>query len=558
MRAPSPFCKCLTVLAIAAAFAPACAENLFAADTTTTTTSTVTSTTLTGLSLSCPTSADTFYVHQRATCQATATFADNSSIILNPEKGGAIATLTKGLVWSTDNTAVTAPSTCGTSSCSNPLLVVAKTLTADGSATVSATLTVGAVSKTASTSVKLYAPIALNVTCPSSVASAGKVLIAVVAQNDPACAASTYFSDGVKGDVSHLVLWSASDTTLATVTNPTLAIATAPLFYAPAYKNGLIQAATVTAATKVNIQAAGAGLTASAPLAITVASTTTTTPSQSALLVSCPQTLRAGKQEKCYAGFRLADNTTKLATVTWSSSDSSVASINAEGIVTGGSVTANSKATITATYTPTDSTTPQTATATVTVVAAASLSSLVVSCTETLTSGATGTCRAGGVYSDDTKKDITPTWSSSDTSVATIDENGKVTAKTVTAKSTATITAVYTDGSVTQKGSASVTVAPAGTTTQPSTGVTPLSAATIDCFFAWAETQYSQLFPTNSATVATVSFGPYSFRQYPLANTYLGIETLTNNVIYVGPFSGGQLIRLGSYSSVWAGPSGCK
>lgn len=556
MRTLSPISRCLTALAVAAAFSPASAENLFAADTTTTTT--LTSTTLTGLSLTCPSAADTFYVHQRTTCQATASFVDGSSVVLNPEKGGNIATLTKGLVWSTDNSAVTAPTTCNTSACSNPLLVVDKSLTADGSVNVTAALTVGTVTKTASASVKLYAPIALNVTCPSSVVSGGKVLIAVVAQNDPACAAGTYFSDGIKGDVTHLVQWSASDTTLATVTNPTLAIANAPVFYAPAYKNGLIQAATVTAASKVNIQAVGAGLTGSAPLAITVASTTTPTTSQSTLLVSCPQTLAAGKQAKCYAGFRLADNTTKLATVVWSSSDSSIASIDADGVITAGKLTSNGKATITATYTPSGSTTPQTATATVSVVAAASLSGLVVSCTENLSAGASGVCRAGGVYSDDTRKDITPTWSSSDSSVVTVDETGKITAKTVTAKSTATISAVYTDGSVTQKGSATVTVTPATTSTPPSTSVTPLSATTIDCFFAWAETQYSQLFPTNGATVSTVSFGPYSFRQYPLANTYLGVETLTNTIIYVGPLSGGQLLRLGTYSSVWAGPSGCK
>jgi len=556
MQTLNTFSKCLVTLAIAGAFTPASAENLLDADVTTTVTATASA--LTGLTLACPAGADIFYVHQKSPCVATATFADASTVVLNAEKGASVAALTSGLVWSTDNTGVTAPTTCTTTGgCSNPVLAVDKTVTADGSVKVSATLTVAGVSKTATTSVKLYAPIALNASCPSSLVSGGKLAIAVTPQNDPSCAAGTYFSDGVKGDVTPLVQWSSSDSTVATVTGPSLLTPTSPVFLAASYKNGLVQAATVTAASKVNIQVAGAGLTASAPLAITLASTTPLPPT-AALLISCPKVLKSGAQNRCYAGFRLSDDTAKLATVTWSSSDSSVVTVDSKGNLTAATVKSSSKATITASYTPTGSTTAQTATAVINVVPAAALSGLVVRCTDTLTSGATGSCRAGAVYSDDDSKDVKPTWTSSNTAAVTVDAEGKLTAKTVTEKTSVTITGSFTDGDVTQTAKDTVVILPASITTPPSKGVTPVSAATIECFFAWAETKYSQLFPTDGAAVATVSFGPYSFRQYAIAKTYLGVETLTNNVIYVGPFSGGQLIRLGDFATVWSGPSGCK
>lgn len=599
-----PIARCLALTAIAGAFLPAFADNLFDADATTTTTTSVTGKVLSDLAVTCPAGADTFYVHQRAGCFATATFTDKSTLLLNTSQTDSVATLAKGLVWSSDNTAVTLPGTCATTGCFNPVPVVDKSVTADGSVKISATLTIDGITKTASTSVKLFAPIALKLSCPSTVASGGTVQIRFEPpQDDTHCNGSTYFSDGAKGDVTPFLQWSASDTALASVTSPSdvlLLPAVAPSPLIASYKAGTIKAATVTTDSNVTINAAGGGLTGSAALKITAASTQPTpTPTPVRLLISCPPVLRAGNMDRCYAGIRITENIAKLVSVKWASSDSSVVSIDSDGKVTAGAVTANSKATITATYTSPDSTTPQTTTATTTsatvtagttgatvstgtsstatsttstptttsstatastsiqVIPAATLSALIVNCTSTITAGGTGNCRAGASYSDDDKKTVTPTWTSSDTSVATIDASGKVTAKNVTSKSTVTITGSYTDGGVTKTATDTITINPASST-PPSGGVTPLSSATIECFFAWAETQYPQLFPTSGSAVSTVSFGPYSFRSYSINKTYLGIETLTNTVIYVGPFSGGTLLRLGTFSSVWAQPSGCK
>lgn len=594
MNKLKPIVRCLTVAALASALLPvAQAENLFGEDSSTTN---IDNLTLTNLSISCPAAADAFYVHQRVGCYATVTFAGKNAVALTPEKGAAAAALASGLVWSTDNTGVTLPGTCGTTGCISPLLGVDKSVTADGSVKVSATLTLGGVTKTASTSVKLFAPIALKVSCPASAVSGSKLPIQFQPlQDDKDCYGSTYFSDGVKGDVTPFLTWSTSNAALATATNPTGAVLlppTAPSPLVASYQPGWLQVANVTSDGKVDVQAAGAGLTGSASLQIT---TKPTPPGPVSLLISCPQVLRAGNTDRCYAGIRVNDNIAKLVNVKWSSSDKNVVSIDDDGKVTGGAVTSSSKATITATYTGGDTPTlppasvsvttgttgsttsgaatgstttstgdtpttggtpPVTATATITVIPAASvtLSSLAVNCTPTLTSGTTGNCRADAMYSDDSKKDVTAVWTSSNTSIATVDATGKVTALAVNSPATVTITGSYTEGGVTKTATGAITINPVGT---PG-GVPPLSKETMECFFAWAETQFPELFPTGGSQVPTAYFGPYVFRNYPIDTTFLGFDTTTNNVIYVGPFSGNALLRLGEFTAVWSKPSGCK
>lgn len=276
---------------------------------------------------------------------------------------------------------------------------------------------------------------------------------------------------------------------------------------------------------------------------------------QANLSISCPQVLRAGNMDRCYAGVQVSENVARLVNVKWSSSDKSVVSIDDDGKVTGGNVTSSSKATITATYTGSDTPT-QTATATITVAPSAILSGLIVNCPSALISGSTGNCRAGAIYSDEGRKDVAPVWSSSNTSVATVDASGKVTALSVASKTTVFITGSYTEGGVTKMAIGTISINPVGSV--PDGSVPPLSSATIECFFTWAESHYPELFPTGVGKVSTVTFGPYTYRNYPIDYTYLGFDTLTNTVIYVGPFSGGTLLQLGDFSTTWAKPSGCK
>ena len=133
-------------------------------------------------------------------------------------------------------------------------------------------------------------------------------------------------------------------------------------------------------------------------------------------------------------------------TVTWTTSDASVATVE-DGVVT---AVAAGTATITATATngTVDTSDDKTATCTVTVNAAApsvvSVTGVEINKTSTtLTVGGTETLTA--TVSPDGATYKTVTWSSSDTDVATVDANGKVSA---VAAGTATITVTATNGTV--------------------------------------------------------------------------------------------------------------
>ena len=71
----------------------------------------------------------------------------------------------------------------------------------------------------------------------------------------------------------------------------------------------------------------------------------------------------------------------------------------------------------------------------------------------------TGTYTATATYSDGTSKAVTPTWSLSSTTYATISATGVLTAKAVTANQTVTVNASYTEGSATKTATQSVTIA---------------------------------------------------------------------------------------------------
>jgi uncharacterized protein YjdB len=121
-------------------------------------------------------------------------------------------------------------------------------------------------------------------------------------------------------------------------------------------------------------------------------------------------------------------------TATWTTSDSSVATISSSGLLTG-------VATGTATITATSGAITGTTTATVQV---AGLQSITLSPTGiSIKQGATQQFTATGHLQDGSTPDITSsvTWTSSNQDAATIDATGLATAKSVTASSATTITA---------------------------------------------------------------------------------------------------------------------
>ena len=89
---------------------------------------------------------------------------------------------------------------------------------------------------------------------------------------------------------------------------------------------------------------------------------------------------------------------------------------------------------------------------------APTLSSISISGPDKVSASKTAMYTCTAVYSDGTSKSVSPTWSVS--GAATIDANGKLTANAVSANSTATITASFTDGTTKTANKAVTVIAP--------------------------------------------------------------------------------------------------
>jgi hypothetical protein len=205
---------------------------------------------------------------------------------------------------------------------------------------------------------------------------------------------------------------------------------------------------------KIKGKAVGSGL--ATLISITV------TPANSSIAV--------GATQQFAATGTYSDNTTHdiTAQVTWSSSNTSAATVNSSGVATG--VTSGTS-TITAALGSISGNT------TITVTAPPTLVSITgTPANPSITVGATQQFAATGTYSDNATHDITTqvTWSSSNTSVATVNTSGLATG---VAPGTSTITA--TSGSI--SGNTTLTVASAGPTISSlsTTSASPMKRLTI-------------------------------------------------------------------------------
>ncbi len=81
-----------------------------------------------------------------------------------------------------------------------------------------------------------------------------------------------------------------------------------------------------------------------------------------------------------------------------------------------------------------------------------------------------------------------------------------------------------------------------------------VSAAKDQCLFNWAESQYPTLFsPPNGVTLTA---GPYRYRHYARAGSYLGTSSDDKRLYYVGPASQGRVLDLG-FAGTWYAASVC-
>jgi alpha-tubulin suppressor-like RCC1 family protein len=144
-----------------------------------------------------------------------------------------------------------------------------------------------------------------------------------------------------------------------------------------------------------------------------------------------------------------SDGTSKTVSPWWSISNTSVASVSADGVVTASSIlSSDASVTITASYTENGVT--LTASQIITLKAApAVLSGLSISGGTQLQAGGQLSLSASASYTNGTTKTVSPSWSSSNTSVATVSASGVVTASsTLSSDASVTITASYTENGV--------------------------------------------------------------------------------------------------------------
>ena len=243
------------------------------------------------------------------------------------------------------------------------------------------------------------------------------------------------YSDGSTSDLTALVTWSSSSTATATID-----------------ASGLL---TAVAAGSTSVSATFAGVSQSTSVTVTAPSIVSITVTPDGL------TQGIGVNLQFTATATYSDGTSQdlSSGVTWTSSSTSVATINSSGMA---ATVAAGSTTITATMGAFSDT------STLTVVPAHLVSIAVTPAAPTIALGTTVQFTAVGSFDDGSMQLLTPlTWSSSSTSIATIDSTGF-------ASSTGTGTATITASSGGVSGTATLTVSAA---TLVSIAVTPANSS---------------------------------------------------------------------------------
>jgi uncharacterized protein YjdB len=296
----------------------------------------------------------------------------------------------------------------------------------------------GTVSITAQSSISLKSSATLTVS--GAAVNLSSIVVSPAASSLPVNSSQQFtatgnYTDGSSADLTSLVTWSSTPATIATVS-----------------ASGLVNG---VAAGSGNISASLGGISGSTSLTVTAPSIA------SVAVTPVGLTLGIGINQQYVATVTYTDGTSAdlSSGVTWTSSPTSVATVNNSGLVT---TVAPGQTTITA------SIAGQSDTSTLTVVPAHLTSIDVSPSVQTIAAGTTQLFTAVGNFDDGSTQLLqSVTWSSSSTSAATIDING-----VATGVGTGTSTITATSGSV--SGTASLTVSAA---TLVSIAVTPASSS---------------------------------------------------------------------------------
>lgn len=342
-------------------------------------------------------------------------------IQINPASFSVAAGQTRQLTASavyTDGTVVDVSSqTTWTSSTTNVVTVSAAGLAtgvSQGSATI--TGTVGSLSGTANASVTPATLTSITVTPSTASIAMGQT---------QAFTANAVFSDGSSTDITKSAVWSSSASSIAAVDATGLA--------------------TGLASGSASITATSGTVSGSASLTVTAATLTSIDISPDG------DSIPVGGQDQLMVTGTYSDGTTQtLTNAAWSSSDTTLATVDSTGLVTGVANSNGNPVTITAQAGSLTNTT------TVYVTSAVAESLSITPASASIASGTTLQYSVNGVFSDGSIQPLTAglSWSSSAPSVAGVSTSGLVTGAS-TGQSTITVT--Y--GSLTASSALTVTAA---------------------------------------------------------------------------------------------------
>lgn len=460
---------------------------------------------LTTLSVSCPSS---LYVSVTASCTTTANYNDGSNKSVRADwlsSKPAVLALTAGC--SGDNQCVTlTPGSVG----SNTLVSLSATYEENG---ISKTTTVNLTVKPAPILSRLL------VSCPDAViASSGS-------SNIGSCIL-TEFYNGTSTNASQSAVWSSSLPKLLSIANPQGQTGGGKL---SSFATSVDTPVTITA----TVNWYGESKTASASVLVkgTVAVL-------NSLTISCPASADAGSSVLCLATASYKDGSSKSVTATWAS-NSAAAKMNGN-VLLAGAVSTETAATITAVYSERG----------VNLSALTKVSIKPASantCRQSLPSQGGTAAASGGSYTLAVSSDNCA-WIANALSpwlhLPAVSGNGS-------GKLAYTVDA--NPGTLTRIGTISVG-GQLFTVTQLGANGSPISAATADCVFSWAEKTYpEQFFPPPAATE---TIGNDYYRYYAGSNAFLGAASF-QLLKYVGPLSSGNVLELGDLA-YWMATAGCQ
>lgn len=400
---------------------------------------------LTGLTLSCPTTINSGLPNSGLACSEIASYSNGSAKVVRSasnwsSSNAAVLSVTGAVIFNFAEGGFIAKGQLGSGVVAVDTPVDITASYSEGGITQSATATV---------TVKAQLLTALKTTCPAT------VYVGVPGN----CTSTASYSDGVSKTV--VPTWTSNNDAAATMdsncnidtysycstlTAGDVSANTSLIFTASYSENGVTKTATATVSVRQ-------------PPALTN------------LAVNCPASVAADSSGTSIGACTLVEffNGTAVnasQSATWASSNPFVLSVanptSSSGILVGGGK-------LTSYATPLDTTVTISATvswygvsksAATTMVVKASLpvlTAIAVNCPSSVLAGATASCSATAVYNNNSNKNITATWTSSNAAAAKM-TGGSLKAGSVTADTAVTITATYSENGVTQSGTATVDV----------------------------------------------------------------------------------------------------